>query len=122
MRFKMLSKTSFKASERTMFDTLKAAHPRLSVGEHDVVVFLSKAEDQMVWCYGYTRLADGSSVLQTRRLRLTAGKWDILRLKDYASRVGVRVDDWGVFERGLRQAQARLTRTAKALAGMRKAA
>lgn len=109
MKFKMLEKVSFRLSEQTSFDKImKQVMSRkfsFSVRHDEVVVLLSQSEDQLIFVSGYTPLEDGAKVLTSRRLRLTKGTWDVLRLKEYARLVGLRVDDWSVLEKSMRKAR-----------------
>lgn len=105
MKFKMLEKVSFRLSEQTSFDKIAKQALRFSIRHDEVVVLLSQTEDQLIFVSGYTPLEDGAKVLTSRRLRLTKGTWDVLRLKEYASLVGLRVDDWSVLEKSMRKAR-----------------
>ncbi len=104
MKFKMLEKVSFRLSEQTSFDHIVKQSLRFSLRHDEVVVLLSQTEDQLIFVSGYMRLEDGAKVLTSRRLRLTKGTWDVLRLKEYARAVGLRVDDWSVLEKSMRKA------------------
>lgn len=105
MKFKMLEKVSFRLSERTSFDHIVKQGLRFSIRHDEVVVLLSQTEDQLIFVSGYTPLEDGAKVLSSRRLRLTRGTWDVLRLKEYARYVGLHVTDWSVFEKSMRKAR-----------------
>ena len=105
----MLEKVSFRLSEQTSFDHIikQFMNRRLnfSIRHDEVVVLLSQTEDQLIFVSGYTPLEDGAKVLTSRRLRLTKGTWDVMRLKEYAQLVGLRVDDWSVLEKSMRKAR-----------------
>ena len=105
MKFKMLEKVSFRLSEQTSFDHIAAQDRRFSLRHDEIVVLLSQTEDQLVFVSGYTPLEDGARVLTSRRLRLTKGTWDVLRLKEYARHVGLYVSDWSVLEKSMRKAR-----------------
>lgn len=105
MKFKMLEKVSFRLSERTSFDHIVKRGLRFSLRHDEVVVLLSQTEDQLVFVSGYMPLDDGAKVLTSRRMRLTKGTWDVLRLKEYAKNVGLHVTDWSVLERSMRKAR-----------------
>lgn len=113
MKFRLLEKVSFRASTKTMWQDLLRAHPRLRLSDDEVVVFLSQREDNLRLVYGYLELDDGSTVLRSRELRLTQGSWDVLKLKDYANRAGMRITDWSVFEKALRKATTALVSAAR---------
>lgn len=104
MKFKMLEKVSFRLSEQTSFDHIAKQGLRFSLRHDEVVVLLSQTEDQLIFVSGYTPLEDGAKVLSSRRLRLTKGTWDVLRLKEYARLVGLKVDDWSVLDKTMRKA------------------
>lgn len=105
MKFKMLEKVSFRLSEQTSFDYIAKQRLRFSLRHDEVVVLLSQTENQLIFVSGYTPLEDGAKVLTSRRLRLTKGTWDVLRLKEYARLAGLRIDDWSVFEKSMRKAR-----------------
>jgi hypothetical protein len=94
MRFKMFEKVSFRLSERTSYDLIARRKLSFSQRHDEVVVLLSQSEDQLVFVSGYVPLDGGAKVLSSRRLRLTKGTWDVLRLKEYAELVGLEIDDW----------------------------
>ncbi len=104
MKFKMLEKVSFRLSEQTSFDYIAKRGLRFSLRHDEVEVLLSQTEDQLIFVSGYTPLEDGAKVLTSRRMRLTKGTWDVMRLKEYARTVGLRVDDWSVLEKSMRKA------------------
>lgn len=104
MKFKMFEKVSFRLSEQTSFDHIIRQSLRFSIRHDEVVVLLSQTEDQLIFVSGYTPLDDGAKVLASRRLRLTKGTWDVLRLKEYARSVGLHVTDWSVLEKSMRKA------------------
>lgn len=105
----MFEKVSFRLSERTSFDNIvrqsMSRKLSLTIRHDEVVVLLSQTEDQLIFVSGYTPLEDGAKVLSSRRLRLTKGTWDVLKLKEYARLVGLKVDDWSVLERSMRKAR-----------------
>jgi hypothetical protein len=105
MKFKMLEKVSFRLSEQTSFDHIVKQGTRFSLRHDEVVVLLSQTEDQLIFVSGYTPLDDGAKVLTSRRLRLTKGTWDALRLKEYARNVGLTVTDWSVLDKSMRKAR-----------------
>ncbi len=104
MKFKMFEKVSFRQSEQTSFDAI-AKRTRLSLKPGEVVVLLSQSEDQLMFVGSYLPIGeDGAAVLTSRRLRLTKGTWDVLKLKEYARVAGLRVDDWSVLDKSMRRA------------------
>lgn len=116
MKFKMFEKVSFRLSEQTSYDLIVKRKARLSFSHrHDeVVVLLSQSEDQLIFVSGYVPLEGGARVLFSRRLRLTKGTWDVLRLKEYAELVGLEVDDWSILDKAMRSARQRAIRALKA--------
>lgn len=104
MKFKTLEKVSFRLSEKTSFDHIVKLGSRFSLRHDEVVVLLSQTEDQLTFVSGYTPLTDGAKTLTSRRLRLTKGTWDVFRLKEYAAKADLKIDDWSVFERSMRKA------------------
>lgn len=114
MKFKMLEKVSFRLSEQTSFDHIAKQGTRFSLRHDEVVVLLSQTEDQLIFVSGYTPLEDGAKVLTSRRLRLTKGTWDVLRLKEYARNVGLHVTDWSVLNKAMRKAHRVALRALKA--------
>lgn len=113
MRLKTFEKVSFRLSERTSYDAIARRGLRFSQRHDEVVVLLSQTEDQLVFVYSYTPLEDGVKVLSSRRLRLTKGTWDILRLREYARLVGLEIDDWSILDKNLRKAHRVVARAAR---------
>lgn len=113
MKFKVLEKVSFRLSEQTSFDYITKQGLRFSLRHDEVVVLLSQTEDQLIFVSGYTPLEDGVKVLTSRRLRLNKGTWDVLRLKEYAKLVGLRIDDWSVLEKSMRKAHRVIAATVR---------
>lgn len=113
MKFKMFEKVSFRLSEQTSYDLITRRKLSFSHRHDEVVVLLSQSEDQLVFVSGYVPLDGGARVLSSRRLRLTRGTWDVLKLKEYAERVGLRVDDWSILDRAMRSARQRAMRALK---------
>lgn len=114
MRFKMFEKVSFRLSEQTSYDLIARRGLRFSQRHDEVVVLLSQSEDQLMFVSGYVPLDGSSKVLSSRRLRLTKGTWDVLKLKEYAGLVGLKVDDWSILNRAMRSAKQRVVRALKA--------
>jgi len=114
MKFKMLEKVSFRLSEQTSFDHIVKQGTRFSLRHDEVVVLLSQTEDQLIFVSGYTPLDDGAKVLTSRRMRLTRGAWDVLRLKEYARNVGLHVTDWSVLDKSMRKAHRMTLKALKA--------
>ena len=113
MKFKFFEKVSFQLSERTAYDAIARRSPRFSQRHDEVVVLLSQTENQLMFVSGYVPLDGGGTVLSSRRLRLTKGTWDILKLKEYAELVGLKVTDWSLLERSLRRAKKLVTGAAR---------
>lgn len=114
MKFKMFEKVSFRLSEQTSYDMLARRKLSFSQRHDEVVVLLSQSEDQLIFVSGYTPLEGGARVLSSRRLRLTKGTWDVLKLKEYAELVGLKVDDWSLLDRAMRSAKQTIRRALKA--------
>lgn len=111
MRFRFFDVVSFNMSERTHFDALVKANPRLKrLEKEDVVALLSQTQTQLLWVHGYTRLDDGANVLTSTRLRLDKGTWSVLRLKEYADMIGIHVTNWSVLDDAMCRGVARTTR------------
>ncbi len=115
MKFRLLERTSFRASTKTMWLDLMKAHPRLRLADDEVVVFLSQREDNLRLVYGYMALDDGGVVLRSRELRLMEGEWSVTRLKEYAAKAGMKIDDWSAFDRALKKVGEDIAAVAKKL-------
>lgn len=113
MKFRLLEKVSFRESTRTMWFNLIKAHPRMRLADEEVVVFLSQSLDNLRFVYGVMELDDGSLVLRSRELRMLKGEWDLLKLKSYAAKAGMRISDWSVFEKALKQTTEKLVKEAR---------
>ncbi len=122
MKFRALERVPFRKSEKTRWFDFIAEHPRFKLGDDEVLVFVSQSYETMDWLYGVLELEDGSLVLRSRRLRLLKGEWNILRLKDYAKRVGLKVEDWSVFEGALAKLRKQLLKAKKTEANLKLAA
>jgi hypothetical protein len=114
MKFKTFEKVSFRLSEQTSYDLIAKRKLSFSHRHDEVVVLLSQSEDQLIFVSGYVPLDGGARVLSSRRLRLTKGTWDVLKLKEYAELVGLKVDDWSILDRAMRSARQRAMRALKA--------
>jgi len=124
MKFRSLEKVPFRKSEKTRWFEFVAAHPRVAkLGDDEVVAFVSQTYEQLDWVYGVMELDDGSLVLRSRKLRLLKGEWDVLKLKDYAKKAGMKIDDWSVFEGVLAKLRKKIVKkTKKTEANLRLAA
>jgi hypothetical protein len=114
MKFKMFEKVSFRLSEQTSYDLITRRKLSFSQRHDEVVVLLSQSEDQLVFVHGYTPIEGGARVLGSHRLRLTKGTWDVLKLKEYAEQVGLKVDDWSILDRAMRSAKQTIRHTLRA--------
>lgn len=79
----------FRKNEATNFAEWSKKH---SVKPGQVVLFLSKSKDQMVFVHGFSALKVSDAirrVLWSERLRLDRGTWNPLMLVNYAERVGL---------------------------------
>jgi len=113
MRFKAFEQVSFTLSERTAYDALIARGSPWSHRHDEVVVFLSRGEDQIIFVTHYVSLGDGSKVLSSRRLRLDKGTWDIFKLKKYADMAGLQVTDWTLLTRAMAKAKREMVQSVK---------
>lgn len=114
MKFKMFEKVSFRLSEQTSYDLIVKRKLSFSQRHDEVVVLLSQSEDQLIFVSGYVPLDGGARVLSSRRLRLTKGQWDVLKLKEYAELVGLKVTDWSILDRAMRSAKQTIRHTLRA--------
>ena len=104
MRFKFFDIVSFSMTERTHYDALTKAYPRLRrLAPGDVIALLSRVGDQLTWIHGVTSLDDGTSVLTSTRLRLDKGTWSVLLLKEYARKAGLSIHDWSMLDQAMRK-------------------
>lgn len=104
MRFKFFDIVSFSMTERTHYEALTKAYPRLRhLMQGDVIALLSKVGDQLTWVHGFTSLDDGAKVLTSTRLRLDKRTWSVLLLKEYARKAGLSVNDWSLLDKAMRK-------------------
>lgn len=104
MRFKFFDIVSFSMTERTHYDALIKAYPKLRrLAPGDVIALLSRVGDQLTWIHGLTPLDDGTNVLTSTRLRLDKGTWSVLLLKEYARKVGLSINDWSLLDQAMRR-------------------
>jgi len=73
------------------------------LAKDDIVVFISKQRNQMLFIHGFTEFfaADGSSIreaLQSIRHRIVGGAWNPLMLKNYAEEAGLQIEGLSRFE------------------------
>lgn len=122
MKFRALERTAFRKSEKTRWLEFMAQHPRFKLHDDEVLAFVSQTYEQIDWIYGVMELEDGSQVLRSRKLRLMKGEWDIVKLREYAKRAGIKVDDWSVFDGALAKAKKRVKAAKKAEASLKQAA
>ncbi len=110
MRFKFFDIVSFSMTERTHYDALTKAYPKLRrLSQGDVIALLSRVGDQLTWIHGFTQLDGGERVLTSTRLRLEKGTWSVLLLKEYARKVGLTVSDWSLLDAAMRRGVERTT-------------
>lgn len=105
MRLKHIAKVDFRKSEATNFDTFRRARATkavvASLGAGDLIMFINMSEDQLVFIHGFDTVSDGKQtlrVLSSRRLRISGGRWNPLRLANYAEEVGLQLDGLKRFE------------------------
>lgn len=122
MKFRALERTAFRKSEKTRWLEFMDAHPRFKLGDDEVLVFVSQTYEQIDWIYGVMELDDGSLVLRSRKLRLMKGEWNILRIKEYAAKAGIKVSDWSVFEGALAKLRKQIVKAKKTEANLKLAA
>lgn len=96
MRLKHIAEVSFRTSESTNFDTFIKSLQGETISASEVVLFVAKGGDQLVFVSPRTSIAkngDGDTVevLASRRLRIRHGRWNPLMLANYASDVGIEL-------------------------------
>ncbi len=104
MKFKFFDIVSFSMTERTHYDAITKAYPRLRrMDKEDVIGLLSRVGDQLTWVHGVTRLDNGVGVLTSTKLRLDRGTWSVLLLKEYASKAGLKITDWSLLDKAMKK-------------------
>jgi len=106
MRLKYIAHADFRKSERTNFLELKKARKLPKLGKGDVVLLVSLSENQCVFVYGFTAFDaecnDGRErhveICRSERLRITGSRWNPLMIRNYAERVGIKIDGLKRFE------------------------
>lgn len=111
MRLVRVAETDFRKSEATMFTELMKASPH-KMSATDVVLFVSKQGNQLVFVWAPVEVSDdeeGAShrrVLASRRLRIQGGgRWNPLMLRNYAEHAGVDLQGLARFEEHLKRAK-----------------
>lgn len=103
MKLKYIETVNFRQTEQTNFEALPAS-VRSKLGEGDVVLFVSKGGNQLVFVHGFVRLEGDRrvpqilDVLRSERFRMSGGTWNPLMLKNYADEAGIKLDGLQRFE------------------------
>lgn len=98
MRLKYIQKADFRKSERTnLVEFRKKNYAAVrNLLPDDVICFISSQQDQLVFVHGFVEMTNGKNqffqILSSRRLRITGGTWNPLRLADYAKEVGLELE------------------------------
>jgi hypothetical protein len=98
MRLRFIEQVDFRKSEQTNYQEWakrnRVMNKRLDAD--DALCFINHGENQLVFVHGFEELESNYPkrkihVLASRRLRISGGKWNPLRLTNYAEMVGLKL-------------------------------
>lgn len=97
MRLRQIEQVDFRRSEQTNFLAFTKENPAVaaSLKIEDAILFINKKMDQLVFVHGFKHLTTAGRsyrVLTSQRVRLKGGRWNPLRLADYATDAGLPLE------------------------------
>lgn len=100
MRIKQIETAHFGKSELTIFNEFANKNKAFvaTLTRNDIIVFVSKQGNQLRFVHNFANFGDNQIALQSSLHRIMRGTWNPLRLKDYASEVGLDIDGLRRFE------------------------
>ena len=110
MKIRRIETADFRRSELTMFNDFTALNRRFvdQLRADDVIVFASKTGNQLLFVHGFTQFTsanDGQprTAIMSIRHRILNGVWNPLRLANYATEAGLKVEGLKVYEEHLKR-------------------
>jgi hypothetical protein len=103
MRLRHVATVDFRRSELSNYEDVVREHAQLSkLGKDDVVLFLSRSRDQLIFVHGFSQVEGGtgkSVFIRSVRLRMVRGaSWNPLMVVNYAKQVGIQLKGLKTFE------------------------
>lgn len=105
MNIRRIEETDFRRCDIRIFSEFQDSNAAFAkkLAENDIVVFLSKKRDQMLFIHGFTYFNGGAArpeamALQSIRHRIVSGTWNPLMLKNYAEEAGLQIEGLSRFE------------------------
>lgn len=104
MRIKQIEAADFRCSARTMFERfrVKNKHVVSALNDTDVIVFISKMGNQLLFVHGYTDFPEDligqRRALQSVRHQILNGTWNPMALANYAQAAGLDIQGLRLFE------------------------
>ena len=108
MNIRRIEETDFRRCDIRVFQDFSNRNKAFirTLARNDIVVFVSKRRNQMLFIHGFTTFGTGTA-LQSIRHRIVHGAWSPLMLKDYAIAAGLQIDGLQKFEEHFRRISAR---------------
>ena len=110
MRIKQIKEADFRSSELSLFREFSARNRSVAqqLRRDDVVVFVSKTGNQILFVHGFTPFLEGPNgarreALMSIRHRIIGGTWNPLRLANYALEAGIEVQGLRLYEEHLKR-------------------
>jgi hypothetical protein len=103
MRLRHVATVDFRKSELSNYVDIVREHAQLSkLGKEDVVLFLSRGMDQVIFVHGFSEVHGdkGKSLfIRSVRLRMIRGStWNPLMIVNYAKQAGIQLKGLKTFE------------------------
>lgn len=101
MRLKFIQHVDFRKSEKTNFLMLQKAGSLPNLGKNDVILLVSKSENQAVFVYNIDNFNVRVSrrgkektinICRSERFRIEGCRWDPRMISFYADKVGIKID------------------------------
>ena len=113
MRIRYIETADFRRCDLSLFQLFYQNHMLLtqSLKKDDVVVFVSKKGNQLLFVHGFVHI-DLRTALVSTRYRLTSGTWNPLMLANYAKAAGLKIQGLKLFEEHYKELVAARARRA----------
>ncbi len=104
MRIKRVVEADFRRSDLGVFERFFQKNRGFveSLNKDDVIVFVSKAGNQLLFIHGFstveTAARDARLILPSVKYRIIRGSWNPLMLRNYAEAAGLSIDGLKLFE------------------------
>lgn len=103
MRLRLIRQVTFGKSEDTNYEAIKSGLRGIKLDRYDVVLLVSKTENQVMFVYPPTEIelrpSKRREVLRSLRLRLRGpGAWNPYMIANYAEEVGIKLEGIKLFQ------------------------